>query len=184
MASGRRGGRALGCPVTATRRAAGAARAHRPAGSQHPPCAAAASPPAPRPHPEGGGEPRADPERSCPVLPRRRLQDRPCSLLLQPTGQCKQLAPCAPRFCYRRSWKAHGLCLVVNIKVQSSFLPEKDDCILLRQRVAFLKGHQSCPYPVANFLKPVGDKPTILSQKFSLFRDVVFYCVSLMSQRQ
>lgn len=40
-------------------------------------------------------------------------------------------------------------------KRKAVVLPERDRCLLLRQRDAFLKGHESCPFPAANFLNPV-----------------------------
>lgn len=128
-----RGGRALGCPVTATRRAALAAPARRPAGWLQPPCtlgrisAGREAPPRARPQ-EGGREPRG---RGRPRDARPGDAGMRCSRLGDPRSSSalpgprwnEPLTGCAPRFLFvtGHSWKAYRLCLAVNIKSAKQF---------------------------------------------------------------
>lgn len=110
-------GRALGCPITATRRAAPAAPARRPASSQHPPSALGRistgreAPPRARPR-AGGGEPpgRGRPRDKLPSRSRNVLQQargptkQLCSFLTPPWSE--QLTGCSQVFvCYRLLWE-------------------------------------------------------------------------------
>ena len=153
MESGRRKGRALGCPITATRRTAPAAPARRPASSHHPPntlrriSTGREAPPRARPR-EGGREP---PGRG---RPQDRLPSRYRNVLQQARGPTKQLCSfltprwseqltgCVPRFLFVTgcSGKAFRIKLGLNYQSAKQFLLEKDHSILLRQIDGFLKG--------------------------------------------
>lgn len=146
-------GRALGCPITATRRTAPAAPARRPASSHHPPntlgriSTGREAPPRARPR-EGGREPpgRGRPQDKLPSRYRNALQQAKgptkqlCSFLTPRWSE--QLTGCVPRFLFVTgcSGKAFRIKLGHNYQSAKQFLPEKDHSILLRQVDGFLKG--------------------------------------------
>lgn len=115
-------GAALGCPITATRRAARAAPAHRPAGSHHPPSTlgristSREAPPRVR-WQEGGRSPpgRGQLQDKLPRRCRNALQQAkgPTELLcsFDSLRWSEQLTGCAPRFLFvtRCCWKTFSL---------------------------------------------------------------------------
>lgn len=146
-------GRALGCPITATRRTAWPPwRAAQPAHITRP-THSAASPPAARPHPERARERVAGAARAGPTLQGQaalEIQEQRLQQARGPTKQLfsshsaveEQLTGCVPVFvCYRLLLGRHsGLSLALNYQSKELFCQKRITASFLRQVDGFFKG--------------------------------------------